>query len=153
MLDVGMKMAGNLDGFSDELRKRMPTGWREKNIPDHELIIAAKVERRTKIMAIKEIGGFLVRSAALTLVVDGVRRLVRKIPLPTGVSSRLIYKDGQVEIEGDKITNRAAGEIKEVLDSRDLKRAEVILRKDGRVVFSGVPDALQQRIRNIMVNG
>lgn len=104
-------------------------------------------------MAIKEIGGFLVRSAALTLVVDGVRRLVRKIPLPTGVSSRLIYKDGQVEIEGDKITNRAAGEIKEVLDSRDLKRAEVILRKDGRVVFSGVPDALQQRIRNIMVNG
>ncbi|MDC0088204.1 DUF3634 family protein [Akkermansiaceae bacterium] len=101
-------------------------------------------------MELKQIGGFIIRSAAVTLVADGVRRAVRKIPAPTGSSTVLKFSNGVITVTGDKISTRIVNDIESFLRTKDCEGATISIRKKGNVVFSRVPEKNQQRIRNLL---
>ena len=102
-------------------------------------------------MAIKRIGGFIVRSVVASIAVNGVRRVIQKIPIPKGSSSVLKYDNGRISLSGDKISSRSVRDIEKVLSSRGCKSGTITLKKDGRVAFSGIPESCHQRIRNLLL--
>jgi hypothetical protein len=83
---------------------------------------------------------------------DLIRSLTDAVFGPSGATV-LNFDGSSIKITGNKVLQRTANEVRDLLVESGCKRANITLRADGRIMISGgVSEHLHQRIRNLIAS-
>ena len=83
---------------------------------------------------------------------DLFRSLTDAVFGPSGATV-LSFDGSSIKITGNRILQRTANEVRDLLAESGCKKATITLRADGRIIISsGVSEHLHQRIRNLIAS-